>query len=374
MNNMKQNNTKKEAKEVAQVYMTWLETADSTKSPNTVKAYEETVNLYIKFIEEEKKITDNTFSADKAFSIDTINDWLDYLNQKRGCAPQTCNVRLSYLRAFLSYLGNRNFRYKSISFDAMTIEKRKCIKTKVRGMSKDAVEVVINGPDTGTKAGYRDSVLMSFLYTTACRIDEALSIKVGELNLSAKNPQVTIIGKGNKTGPLYITTKLAVNLRKRLKKFFGDNPENDAYLFFSKIKGKNEKITQEAIGKRLKLYAQKANRKCSDVPLNLHSHTFRHAAATHMLDNGMNIVQLSKILGHESLETTMKYLDISEESIKKAMMTLVDEKTGNLPKKWKTNNGKLSTIFRHFDKLNDSSTGSLTAAGSITMFKRNYPK
>ena len=47
MNNMKNepNNNKKEAKEVAQVYMTWLETADSTKSPNTVKAYEETMNL-----------------------------------------------------------------------------------------------------------------------------------------------------------------------------------------------------------------------------------------------------------------------------------------------------------------------------------------
>jgi len=348
---MNNNNSKKEAKEVAQACNAWLETVDSTKSPHTVKAYEETMNLYIKFIEEEKKITDNTFCTNKVFSIDTINEWMDYLSQKRGCAPQTCNVRLSYLRAFLTCLGKTNIRYKSILFDAMTIEKRKCVKTKVRGMSKDAVEAILNAPDTGTQAGYRDAVLMSLLYTTACRIDEALSIKVGELNLTARNPQVTIIGKWNKTRPLYITKKLTVNLRKYLKKFFGDNPENDACLFFSKIKGKNEKITQEAIGKRLKLYAQKANKKCCDVPLDLHCHTFRHAAATHMLDNGMNIVQLSKILGHESIETTMQYLDISEESIKNAMMALVDEKSANLPKKWKNKNGKLST-----------------------MFKRNYPK
>ena len=58
---MNNNNNKKEAKEVAQAYNAWLETVDLTKSPHTVKAYEDTMNLYIKFIEEEKKITDNTF-------------------------------------------------------------------------------------------------------------------------------------------------------------------------------------------------------------------------------------------------------------------------------------------------------------------------
>jgi site-specific recombinase XerD len=118
-------------------------------------------------------------------------------------------------------------------------------------------------------------------------------------------------------------------------------------LFFSKVKGKNEKITQEAIGKRLKQYARIASKECVDVPLSLHSHMFRHAAATHMLDNGMNIVQLSKILGHESVETTMQYLDISEEAIKKAMLSIVDNGIINLPKKWKSNDGKLSEMFKH---------------------------
>ncbi|MCL2312683.1 MAG: site-specific integrase [Firmicutes bacterium] len=344
-----QNSNKKEAKEVAHAYLSWLRTTDSTKSLKTVKSYEIAINLYMKYIEEEKRITDNLFCIDKVFSIDTINEWLEYLKNKRGCSPQTCNVRLSALRSFLSYLGNKNLRYKSIVFNAMTIEKRKCKKRKVQGMSKDAVEAIINTPDTSTPTGYRDSVLISFLYTTACRINEALSIRVGELNLTARNPHVIIIGKGSKLRPLYITKKLTDNLRKYLKKFFGDNPDNSVYLFFSKIKGKNEKITQEAIGKRLKLYAKKANRKCSDVPLDLYSHTFRHTAATHMLDNGMNIVQVSKILGHESIETTMHYLDISEESIKKAMLSLVNDDIRDLPRKWKIDEGKLTKIFRRMN-------------------------
>ena len=341
------NSNMKEVREIVSACSSWLRIASSTRSPETVKTYEYTINLYMKYLEREKQINYLTFCSEKVFSTSTINEWLEYLSLKRGCSPQTCNVRLSALRSFLGYLGNSNIRYKSILYDAKTIEKRKTKKTKVKSMSLDAVRVIINTPDTGTPAGYRDTVLMSFLYVTACRIDEVLSIRVGELRLDARNPQVVIIGKGNKIRPLYITKKLAVNLKKYIRKFFGEHPDDNAYLFFSRVKGKNEKISQEAIGKRLKQYALTANRKCAEVPLNLHSHMFRHAAATHMLDNGMNIVQLSKILGHESVETTMQYLDISEEAIKRAMLSIVDDGIKNLQKKWKPNNGKLSEMFKY---------------------------
>lgn len=348
MNDMRrnQNNSMKEIREIVSAYTSWLQIAKSTKSPETVKTYEISISLYMRYLGEEKQISHLAFCPEKEFSISTINEWLEYLNLKRGCSPQTCNVRLSALRAFLGYLGNKNIRYKSILYDAKTVEKRKTRKNKIKSMGIDAVNVIINTPDTGTPAGYRDSVLMSFLYVTACRIDEALSIRIGELKLDVRNPQVVIIGKGNKIRPLYITKKLAENLKKYIRKFFGETPDNNAYLFFSRIKGKNEKITQEAIGKRLKQYALTANRKYAGVPINLHSHMFRHAAATHMLDNGMNIVQLSKILGHESLETTMQYLDISEQAIKKAMLSIVDDGIRNLPKKWKHDNGKLSEMFK----------------------------
>jgi integrase/recombinase XerD len=98
-------------------------------------------------------------------------------------------------------------------------------------MSLDVVSVIINTPDTNTPAGYRDSVLMSFLYVTACRIDEALSIRIGELKLDARNPQVVIIGKGSKIRPLYITKKLAGNLKKYTR-----------ICFSPKLKGKMRKL------------------------------------------------------------------------------------------------------------------------------------
>lgn len=73
----------------------------------------------------------------------------------------------------------------------------------------------------------------------------------------------------------------------------------------------NEKLSQSAIRKMMKKYAVACHAKCEDVPLDLHAHQFRHPKASHWLEDGMNIAQISILLGHSQLETTMIYLDIT---------------------------------------------------------------
>lgn len=65
------------------------------------------------------------------------------------------------------------------------------------------------------------------------------------------------------------------------------------------------------------------------------THQFRHAKATHWLEDGMNIIQISFLLGHVSLDTTMRYLDITTDDKRKALATLENEKEKNVTKKWK---------------------------------------
>lgn len=100
-------------------------------------------------------------------------------------------------------------------------------------------------------------------------------------------------------------------------------------------------LTETAIDKRIKKYAKSAHSKCADVPVNTHAHQFRHAKASHWLEDGINVAQISFLLGHESLETTMKYLDITSEEKIKALATLESEKARSIPKKWKAANGTL---------------------------------
>lgn len=94
------------------------------------------------------------------------------------------------------------------------------------------------------------------------------------------------------------------------------------------------KLTQPAIAKRLSLYAAKAHEICTDVPLNLHSHLWRHSMATHWREDNINI-EIKELLGHRNLSTTMIYEDVTEEQKRKAIDTLEDTITKSQDKKWK---------------------------------------
>ena len=109
----------------------------------------------------------------------------------------------------------------------------------------------------------------------------------------------------------------------------------DALIFYSKSKGVYAPMSAENVNKMLKKYALIAHETCEDVPLNLHAHQFRHAKASHWLENWMNIAQISYLLGHECIQTTMAYLDITTEQEEKALETLENESQKNMAKKWK---------------------------------------
>ena len=85
-----------------------------------------------------------------------------------------------------------------------------------------------------------------------------------------------------------------------------------------------------------------ANKKNKEVPINTHAHQFRHAKASHWLEDGENIVQISYLLCHESLETTMKYLDITPSEKAEALATLESEIASSAPRKWRKTDGSLS--------------------------------
>ena len=219
-------------------------------------------------------------------------------------------------------------------------------KSNVQGMTKDAVKAIFSVPDTSTKTGLRDIAIMSFEYGTATRIDEVLSLKISSLKLNQDKPCVTILGKGSKIRTVYLVSGLVDVLRKYIKVFHGAKPDPKDYLFYSSWHGLKSKLSQEAIRKRLKIYASQAHAICGDVPLNLHSHLWRHAKACHWLEDGLNIVEISKLMGHESIETTMAYQHITTEQQIKALATLEDETANTIPKKWKVEKNKgLSALF-----------------------------
>lgn len=337
----------KEAYELARHIHNWLHVhtpSIQSNSPHTIRTYSTTLSLFVGFLEGKKKINPCSLNSG-CFSRDYIEGWILWLKEERGCSSQTCNIRLTALRAFLKYLADRDISYLSIYQCATLIPMQKVVRKKVTGMNKDAVKVLLSIPDVSTKTGQRDLVLLVILYCTAARIDEVLSMKVNQLHLETDKPYITVVGKGRKIRTLYILPKGVAHLKKYMEEFHSANPDPNAFVFYSRNKGIFGKMTPESVNKQLKKYAATAHKICKDVPLNLHAHQIRHAKASHWLEDGMNIVQISFLLGHANLHTTMVYLDITTEQESKALATLEDESQRNTPKRWKTESDSLAIFL-----------------------------
>jgi site-specific recombinase XerD len=292
---------------------------------------------------EHKGITPSAFTK-TCFERKTIEEWIRWLKDNRSCSPATCNVRLASIRTFLEYIGSRDIRFMYLYQEAKSIKRQKCARKKVSGLTRAAVTEMLAAPDPASKLGKRDLVFMILLYATAGRLDEILSIKINQLHLKGKKPYIIIVGKGEKTRTLYLLPRAVSHIEKYISDFHENPADPEAYLFFSRTGGKYAKMTQPAIDKRLKKYAMEAHGRCKDVPLNVHAHQFRHAKASHWIEDGLNVLQVSFLLGHEQLETTMVYLDISIEEKAKALATLESENDKKISKKWKNADGSLSSF------------------------------
>jgi len=317
--------------------------SQKTKSEYTMKSYEEALSLYIGFLEVERGINDGNLCGD-CFSTENIESWLVWLRENRGNSPETCNTRLASLRAFVKYLGKQDVKYLYLAQSASQIERRKTTAPKVVGMSKQAVQALLAAPDPATKAGRRDIALMVTMYGTAARINEILSSKIEHLHLNTVKPYITVIGKRDKIRTLYLLPKTVAHLQAYIADAHGEKPLPDSYVFYSRNKGPAGQMSQKAVNKQLKKHAAAANKQCGEVPLDVHAHQLRHAKASHWLEDGMNIVQISFLLGHAQLQTTMVYLDISTEQEAQALATLEDENEKSVPKRWKTSGMSLAAM------------------------------
>lgn len=143
------------------------------------------------------------------------------------------------------------------------------------------------------KNNIRNLVIVNFLYSTGCRVSELCSINISDLNFEKK--YVIILGKGSKERKVYLTDELCDILKKYLETRDDDNPA----LFISQKR--KQRLSDDGI--RSILHSLEAE---SGVK-NIHPHRFRRTLATDLLNKGMPIQDVAKLLGHSKIETTQAY-------------------------------------------------------------------
>lgn len=323
---------------LSSLYKEWIQQCRSIVGANTIASYKASLKLFfIEYLAKAKHIVSESFTLDNALSRNQIMEWEKWLADERGNKPQSINIRRSNLVAFLEYISTKDIIYVQYYAAAKNIHCLKTVPIKTCSLTDQVLELIINMPDVHTKTGLRDTVLMGLLYATAGRLNEALSIHIEDLCL-CKNGEgesyVTLLGKGNKYRSMPLDKSVVEQLRLYISRVHGPSPNPKDYLFFSTYKGIKAKLSERAISKRLKAYAAEAHKLNPDVPLDFHSHQLRHTRATNWIKEGHQLPVVSKLLGHENIETTMHYLDITMEMMVEAASQSKTPEAKNIQQEW----------------------------------------
>ena len=163
---------------------------------------------------------------------------------------------------------------------------------------------------------------------TPARIQELLDLKLKDIHLNDQTPCIYLTGKGNKTRAVPLMDKTIAHLQQYLKTFHpeGDH-NNDQYLFYTRIKGLQGRMSADNVSCLLKHYAQSAHEQCSEVPLRMHVHLFRHTRAMHLYQAGIPLSYIKDFLGHVSVNTTDIYAS-TDTSMMKAALEKIDSGQG----------------------------------------------
>lgn len=244
----------------------------------------------------------------KNMDYNEAKEYVIYLNKKND-AKSTISRKLSSLRTFYKYLVLNN-KVESNPFLLVSSPKKE--KRIPKFINYNNMEEILNVPNIKTKEGQRERVILEVLYASGVRVSELVNIKLKDIDFSNKN--ILIFGKGSKERLVSFGAYALEYINLYLKEgrnLLLDGVKSD-YLIVGK---KSEKLTTRRVEQIIDDIIKRTS-----IKLNITPHMFRHTFATHLLDNGCDLLVVQELLGHASLSSTEIYTHVSNEHLREVYL------------------------------------------------------
>jgi site-specific recombinase XerD len=270
--------------------------------PASVRSYRDTVRLLLLFTAADRrcKLTRLTV-ADLTF--DRIVAFLRHLEHDRGNQPRTRNQRLAAVHTLFEYIAARDPQMLAVAQRVAAIPARRVAPPETRFLERDEVEKLLRHLPQHGRHALRDRALLMLLYNTGARVQEVADLRIGHLDLGAY-PLVRLHGKGDKWRTCPVWKQTAHLLGSLLET--SDPPLTPQDPVFA---ANGHPLTRSGIYKIVRRHASGFD----DPRTGRHvsPHTFRHTAAVHLLEAGVDVNVIRGWLGHADLSTTNRYAEIS---------------------------------------------------------------
>lgn len=306
-------------------------------SVHTVRSYRDTWRLFLRFVagrlgKPVVRLALNDLTAAE------VGAFLRHVEDDRGDTIGTRNCRLSALRSFFGFVAAREPEAIAQCAAILHVPMKKAPVRAPDYLEPEEVRAILSQPDRSTLAGQRDHALLSFLYNTGARIQEALDVTAQAIRFESP-ACVRLQGKGRKEriSPLWPeTVELLKALLDRMPR------PADAPVFVNRY---GAPISASGVRFKLAAYVTAAEK---DIPglaaKRVTPHSFRHATAVHLVAAGVDITVIRSWLGHVSLDTTNHYAQANLETKRRALERVETPDPDGNPPSWRRDQSVLDWL------------------------------
>ena len=276
----------------------WIE-SERRLSPHTIAAYRRDLDEFDRFIRVWVASDDWDWAVVDRL---VIRAWLGDLDSK-GRAPATISRKLSTLRTFLGFL-HRTGRLDDNP--ARLVGAGSSRRRLPAFLSRAQVEAMFDEMPADDVRSLRDRAILELLYSSGLRLSEIHGLDVDDVDLGAGRARV--LGKGRKERIVPVGRHAVLAIRQYLDADRPGHPGGSgACLFASRGGGRlSRRQIQRIVGRWL------ASATGGET---MSPHALRHTFATHLLDEGADLLAVKELLGHSSLSTTRIYTHTSRERL-----------------------------------------------------------
>ena len=282
---------------------------------------EKQLKQFLKFLENDKKVSNNTLQSYKRdleqyknylltndikynkVGEDEIKVYVKYLLEEQNKKPSTISRMIASIRSFYQY----EVKNKKVSKDPTeNIQSPKIEKKAPCILTTKEVELLLEQPTDEDLKGIRDKAMLEFAYATGMRVTEIISLNVEDVNLEKEYVECKT-GKKVRDIPL---GKMALNAVKEYLAKARDimvKSDKEKALFVN-MNGK--RLTRQGFWKIIKYYQEQAH-----IDKDITPHTLRHSFATHLLQNGAELKAIQTMLGHSDISSTQVYMQFQNDGL-----------------------------------------------------------
>lgn len=268
----------------------------------SIRSYRDTIRLILRFVSDQKHRPIAKLSADD-LTFDCVLEFLKHLEQERGNSVRTRNQRRAALNTFFSYLALRAPEMLATCQQVAAIPVKRTTQPDTHYLEREEMTVLFRSLPREGRLALRDRTLLLFLYNTGARVQEVADLRLEHLDL--KGPaKVHLHGKGDKwrVCPLWKETV------KHLEELLAERRTAPSDPVF--CARRNHPLTRFGIYKIVRRHAASLDT-AGPQPRRVSPHLFRHTAAVHLLESGVEVNVIRGWLGHVSLDTTNRYAELT---------------------------------------------------------------